>query len=1102
MAKTLEQLTPEELDARERELLSSIETEEPTAPSGLDIREQELVTSLESDGVEVPQGLPFPLPEETPLTAAENDSDVEQFMQIPEFAPEDPSDINFDRLFLQDNPQARFGKSDPIGFIETMRNTRVQEKLPFVGSLYKFNRLANVFEAANNLTKSPEDQVWDVLTPEMHFLPSTRMIPRVQAKDRRPHDIKIIEDWLIELEEKQARGVSIGGKIAAGITELPAFMVEFLLTGPLFKTGSAAAKTAATKLLGRFAEKGTSKLAIRVAGAGFGSLIRTAVNVPRVMAGAVENMTQGISVTDDGAIEFSDDQNPFKSLARSFVDLYIENVTEVSGKALGEGAGKAVEFVGGTLSKRFPILTKFTNELGQKWIANGATKGITRTSADFLKASATKIGYDGILQEMGEEQLGRMLRVATGLEEFDTILPSMEDLLVEAGIFAVPGGISLAATKVFRTDKPTKKPVTNITEVSDQQFDEVMKQGFVPEEIQKESTSSAQAVTVTSKSKALDGNAKTPPIVEPAGAIKRAIVRNIARAEDAVGTWGKTGLKVQKDLREISFRTAVNVGNTTQNIKPLTKGLSKAEKETGAMLIDGAILETGQPHRLVERARLIKVELDIIQNEALSIGLRRGGLTGRAFPQVLTKEGQAFLEEAERDGPKSSKVFAWAQNQVSDGKFKTVDDAIIALQQYREGLISGKTGYIEGTRTLDIGNEFRDWNLDKILSNTIESSWEKIEAGRQWGVLKDLKTDAGQVLLPFKDIQVDMAKIRVDVGNNEANALNEYLKAQYGLSGADTAIVKVARVARTAQFVGKLAFSPLTITRNILDRYAKGLSHGTFFTNARAGIKYPPFLNNWMKSARKIEEQMIRSGAVLGHGHLSEGFTGTEGVLSFIARPFGSSERGNQTYIALVKKLQLESDVKRLMELDGREGVTSKMFDRLATIVGQSQNQTRNRVLTSLTNEQLASAFAEGKVDDATMAEVLHRTTTDSAFPLTLASKRLWWNRRPVLQTATQFKVWSADQTRFIYKDVLKYGVQTGDYSRLARFMVGTWLMGELYNITRDELLNKNESVLSKVKDGTRDEILMAIGKDLVDGGVVGMIADFTYGIGDWAAGP
>lgn len=1133
----LTEIEQKELDSLNSELTSR-QDEEGLAPAGVELEIEALSAELLKREGEDPN---TPAPVVTDEEQFKTDEQLMKLAEDKEMQSFDFVDLNRYNEELTRDPDIIKGDKgiDRHGFIDTFKEMKnldeIAKRIPVVSSVFKSARIVELMQSVEILNGNKK-----TIGDRSHrHIPGAFVSQRpVTEKDKKDAQ-RFVNMWMADMEVAQNR--TAGGKFADVALELPGFIIEFMATGPVFKTGNAAAQKTATKLLGNYADNVVGKVATRVAGLGFGSLARTGVNMPRVLAGALEESVKGgVSITEDGALVFADaERNPFTALSRSFTSLFIENLSEVSGKSLGEAA----TFIGKGIGKQFPVIPKFTQGLAEKWMANKAG----RTLNQFAKVANTKIGFDGIIQEVGEERLRDVLAVATGLETLDDIAPTWEKMWIEAGILTAFGGVNLAVNKTFRGDpfknapteqnilRPTKGQPLDLSErlanvplftsaknkaIADIEMEQATKfikdrvagdpTGFkklFPKafKVPKDETDADKAlstVSVFTKSKALDGNAKQAPITEPAGPVKRAIVRNIARAEDAVGTWGKTGIKVQRDLREIAFRTAVNVGNTTQNIKPLVKGLSKAEKITVAQLIDNAISPEGQPQRLKERARQIKKELDVIQNEAIKIGLRQTKLTGRAFPQVLNKEGKALMEAAERDGPKSSMVFAWAQNQVKDGKFKNVDDAIIALQRYREGLISGKTGYIEGTRTLKIGNEFRDWNLDKILSGTIETSWEKIEAGRQWGVLKELKTDAGEVLLPFKDIQIDIAKIRLDVGKNEANALNEYLKAQYGLSKADSALIKVARVARTSQFVGKLAFSPLTITRNILDRYAKGLSHGTFYTNARASIKYPPFMNNWMKSARNIEDQMIRSGAVLGHGHLSEGFTSSEGPLSLIAKPFASSEKGNQTYIALVKKLQLESDVKRLMEVDGPMGPTSKMFDRLATIVGRSQNQTRNRVLTDMTNEQLAETFGQGEISDDVMSEVLHRTVTDSAFPLTLASKRLWWNQKPVLQAATQFKVWSADQTRFIYKDVLKYSIQTGDYSRLARFIVSTWLVGELYNISRDELLNKDESVLSKIQGGTREEILMAIGKDLVDGGVVGMIADFTYGIGDWAAGP
>ena len=1101
MTKVLEKLTAIELDRREQELIDSLEAPDPNAlaPSGLELREQELIQSLEGDGIDTSVNIPPIIYDENLFDTTKRNEEIVSFAGAPELSEVDPSDIDQSYLRLKEDLKAKYGTSEPIGFIETIANTRVQEKLPFIGSLYKFNRIADVFEAARNLTLSLDEKVWDILTPELHFVPSSRFIPKVQAKQRREHDLAIVEKWLIELEEKQARGISIGGRIAEGITELPAFMVEFLLTGPLFKTGSTAAKTAATKLLGRFAEKGASKLAIRVAGAGFGTFIRTSVNIPRIMAGAAENMTKGIQITDDGAIVFADaDVSPFSALSRSFVDLYIENLTEIAGPSLKKG----VVVVGTGIGKKFPMIPKFTQALADKWISSGAAKGITRTLSGFLKASATKVGYDGILEEMGEEQLGRIIRGVTGLEDFETIIPKWEDILVEAGIFTIPGvTISLAQTKLFRKDLPAK-PVEKRLGLVGKELEVPPTEAIPAPERPVAPITKPKAVevakvvetTADTKTNAIKANVKEAS-VEPTGTVD-AIRRNVLRAEDAVGFWGTAGKKVQRDLREISARTAINVGNTSQNIRNILKGLNSKEKVIVSQLTDKAISKKGQPRRLVERARLLTVELDLMQIEAQDVGLRKQELTGKAFPQVPNKKGKAFLEEAEVKGAKSHRVFAWAQNKVTEGKFDTVDSAIAALQNYRRTRLRGTEGYFEGKRTIELDLDMREWSPDKVLSGIVEGGWEAIEGARQWGVTKDGN---------FKAIRTSIERIRSEVGNDQANLLEDYIKAQYGQSRASVAARKWSKKARAVQFVGKLALSPLTITRNMLDRYAKGLSHGTIGTNIRATLKFPPFLNRWLNTSQKIQDEMIRQGAVLGHGHLSEGFASGGTISRFIGQPFALSERGNQTYIALVKKLQLEADIKRLHEMGGETGTVGKMYDRMLGIIGKSQLQTRSRVFTDLTNEQLAEVMTQEKIDDDVMAEVLHRVVTDSAFPLTLASKRMWWGNRPFVKTMTQFKVWSADQMRFIYKDVLKYTITTGDPSRLARFILGTWLAGELYNIARDFLTDKDESLLSTLRDPDGrnvKKISKSVGNALVDGGIIGMLADLTYGITDWAFGP
>ncbi|HEC64829.1 MAG TPA: hypothetical protein ENI23_06030, partial [bacterium] len=441
MPEVLEKLTAEELDKREQALLLSLKTPvDPNistlAPSGLDIRERELIESLRAEGINTTEPELLLSPEEAFL----RDQDIQKIFTQLGMEVVDPNDVILNYPII---------KEPKIGFIEALKDTKPLHILPFVGSVWKALDLVGIMGDAQVLNTGQISVV--VPDPTKAGLAPGKTIFREATKEEKQAALSRIEGFIINLEERQRRGISIGGRIAEGVVELPAFMVEFLLTGPIFKTGSATAKIAATKLLGRFAEKGTGKLAVRVAGAGFGTLARTAVNVPRILAGTVGNMTKGIQVTDDGAIIFADADKPFSALARSFADLYVENLTEIAGPSLKKG----VISVGTGIGKKFPMIPKFTQAIAEKWISNGAARGITRTFGGFLKASASKVGYDGILEEMGEEQLGRIIRGVTGLEDFETIIPKWEDILVEAGIFAIPGvTISLAQTKIFRKDLP------------------------------------------------------------------------------------------------------------------------------------------------------------------------------------------------------------------------------------------------------------------------------------------------------------------------------------------------------------------------------------------------------------------------------------------------------------------------------------------------------------------------------------------------------------------------------------------------------------------------------------------------------------------------
>jgi hypothetical protein len=133
----------------------------------------------------------------------------------------------------------------------------------------------------------------------------------------------------------------------------------------------------------------------------------------------------------------------------------------------------------------------------------------------------------------------------------------------------------------------------------------------------------------------------------------------------------------------------------------------------------------------------------------------------------------------------------------------------------------------------------------------------------------------------------------------------------------------------------------------------------------------------------------------------------------------------------------------------------------------------------------------------------LHQMVRDRAFPLIMSTKQIWYDNHPLIKVMAQFKTWSIRQTEHIWNDVLKYTIKTKDPTRLIGFVTGVLVAGEIYNEMRDWLYGKQESILSqsKLPEGERD-IPKAILEDLLDGGLVGVVSDFSYGIYDWAKGP
>lgn len=580
-----------------------------------------------------------------PLSAAEESlkqQQIQETISSSGLAGGDPSD------FVEGFGLFKEAKNE-IGFFEALKRKDKFELLPFVGPVYKAAKLDILLQDAKVLQTGNITAI-DPTIPGFPFVPFTTE-SRPATEEEKAKSTERLQAFLIKLEEEQSRGFSIGGKFALGLAELPSFIVEFIATGPLFKTGSAAGKAAATKLLTRFADSTGKRLFIRGTGAFVGTALRTAVNVPRVLQGALERMTEGVQLTEQGAIIFANADKPFSAFAASFADLFIENISEIAGeKAIPE----FVSFVGGNIAKRFPLIGKFSDALAKKWVSNKAG----RTLADFAKVSATKIGYDGILEEMGEEQLGRILRVATGLQSFNEIIPSAEDLLVEVGVISTLGG----AVKVITPKVTPQAPATPVTE-----------------QIEAAAPSKEAEPTITPpREQAVTEDVEG--VAEELGKIKPEDVKKGTKIEIVSE---KTGKIIQGEIVQRAGEGKVEIKLETGIQREATVDELFEPASPEAVDKSKAVLAAKEPtvDKIEEKPRKVKVlpkkEVEIkpkeVEKIAASIGASRSPQLDKALQSAARKEGTTFVKQingkwlTSKQKPKHGDFF-----EVTDGKPKAV----------------------------------------------------------------------------------------------------------------------------------------------------------------------------------------------------------------------------------------------------------------------------------------------------------------------------------------------------------------------------------------------------------------------------------------------
>jgi len=309
-------------------------------------------------------------------------------------------------------PRHMWDKMGEVGALESFKNLRAIEKIPFFSLGWKIGELVTMRNSANRIEEAQADGK-DIFSEEY------------------ADDLDSLHDTWIAEEYRKARGQTWGGIAVDMVSELPGFLIEMWASGGI----AGVAKGAAKKSLAKLGTSAAARAARGVAGLAARATARVAtVGVPRVAKGYLERTNP--QAVFGGAYEVRIEQSketPVSALYKAVGDTFIEYLSEESGEIIGKLGGAAI----GKLMGRSAKFAKLVNATKKSWM-KVAGKG---TGAWAKKLN--DIGYHGVLEEMGDERLGDVLRSVTGVSDQtvgEALIPTYKQFMAELVTFGTMGG--------------------------------------------------------------------------------------------------------------------------------------------------------------------------------------------------------------------------------------------------------------------------------------------------------------------------------------------------------------------------------------------------------------------------------------------------------------------------------------------------------------------------------------------------------------------------------------------------------------------------------------------------------------------------------------
>lgn len=576
---------------------------------------------------------------------------------------------------------------------------------------------------------------------------------------------------------------------------------------------------------------------------------------------------------------------------------------------------------------------------------------------------------------------------------------------------------------------------------------------------------------------------------------------------------GEPGKAIEAGVTEASKRQLSEVGVDMQAAREVLKGVDRATAEEAMRLLNERRTAEEAGPKAAELAEKMRTVLDRALKAGQEIGVERkvGDKwvpvegSGRAFPEVLNERGQKALQDAMRSKASRSRARI-IEHMLKTGQAKTEAEAHAKLEaQYGAQARGVLSHYLTKTR-VQLPEDLIEWNPKKVMKAHLQSVWNYVEGARQFGTRYE---KMGALVNQLRDV----------LPEGYAESTKTALEAMYGAHPAEPWGATVARTFTNYQRMRTLGGSIAGWLRNT-NQWIPGNAILTYGDLLKTWAKLPPFARLWKKSARELGDLVERRSGVSGITEFTEGDTRNP-VVKAAMKVYSAADPSNQIRTAVASWQRMETGLKTLIEAEQKakgdnrmltwvRGILSPLVDPQVDLPvdlpGMRGDPTVvRRVLgkMGLKASDIDAATKSGQWSEKDYQNAAFRMSTDTQFMLSNASKR-FWHHNDWLKALFLYKGFGIDQVR-LFREHAVGEFMKGNLAPMKRWVLGTLAVGEVYNLLRD-WLRDDEKSLTNYFTGEEKLSLRGVANramnDALQGGLLGMIADMTMGIGDWVVGP